>query len=49
MSATAIGRALGGKDHTTVLHGCRNIENKLNVEPNLRRDVVTIREALQGG
>lgn len=49
MSATAIGRALGGKDHTTVLHGCRTIENKLNVEPNLRRDVVTIREALQGG
>ena len=45
MGATAIGRLLGGKDHTTVLHGCRNIENQQNVNDRLRLDILKIRES----
>ena len=41
-----IGRLLGGKDHTTVLHAHRRIGHRINVDPHLRRDVVNIREAL---
>jgi chromosomal replication initiator protein len=46
LGATAIGRVLGGKDHTTVLHGCKTIENQQNVDNNLRRDIIKIRETL---
>ena len=46
LGATAIGRVLGGKDHTTVLHGCKTIENQLNIDAGLRRDVIKVREAL---
>lgn len=48
MGATAIGRLLGGKDHTTVLHGCRTIENQQNVNEKLRLDILKIRESLAG-
>lgn len=48
MGATAIGRLLGGKDHTTVLHGCRTIENQQNVNDRLRMDILKIRESLAG-
>lgn len=46
MGATAIARALGRKDHTTALHGCKHIENLLNLDSRLRRDVITVREGL---
>ncbi|MCH8063040.1 MAG: chromosomal replication initiator protein DnaA [Chloroflexi bacterium] len=46
MGATAIARVLGRKDHTTALHGCKNIEKLLNLDARLRRDVLTVREAL---
>ncbi|MDA0769074.1 MAG: hypothetical protein BZY79_02915 [SAR202 cluster bacterium Casp-Chloro-G4] len=48
LGATAIGRILGGKDHTTVLHGCRTIENQQNVNDKLRLDILKIRESLAG-
>ncbi|MDP6070671.1 MAG: helix-turn-helix domain-containing protein, partial [SAR202 cluster bacterium] len=43
---TAIGRVLGGKDHTTVGHGCDRIAVQLGVDSALRRQVANIREAL---
>ena len=46
MGATAIARVLGRKDHTTALHGCKNIEKLMNLDARLRRDVLTVREAL---
>ena len=48
MGATAIARALGRKDHSTVLHGCRTIESHQNADPKLRRDILHVREALVG-
>ena len=49
MGATAIARALGRKDHSTVLHGCKTIENHQNVDAKLRRDILQVREALPQG
>ena len=46
MGATAIARALGRKDHSTVLHGCKTIENYQNADAKLRRDILTVRETL---
>ena len=46
MGATAIARALGRKDHSTVLHGCKTIENHQNVDAKLRRDILRVRETL---
>ena len=46
MGSTAIARALGRKDHSTVLHGCKTIENYQNADAKLRRDILTVRETL---
>ena len=46
LSLSAIGRVLGGKDHTTVLHACQRITNQLPVDAHLRRDVLNIRGTL---
>ena len=46
MTATAIGRLLGGKDHSTVLHACSRISSEMDVEPRLRQDVFNIRASL---
>ena len=43
---TAIGRVLGGKDHTTVMHGCTRIANQLIVDPQLRRSIINIKDTL---
>ncbi len=49
LGASAIGRILGGKNHTTVLRGSRTIETRQNVDANLRHDIIAIRRAIQEG
>ena len=46
LGQTDIGRALGGKDRTTVKHGCERIANQQNVDAQLRRDIISIRQAI---
>ena len=46
LGLATIGEVLGGKDHTTVRHGCDRITNQLSVDASLRRDVINIREML---
>ena len=46
LGLATIGEVLGGKDHTTVRHGCDRITNQLSVDASLRRDVINIRETL---
>ncbi|MET4529167.1 helix-turn-helix domain-containing protein [Bradyrhizobium sp. JR18.2] len=41
-SLPEIGRRFGGKDHTTVLHGSRVIEQKMNKDPNFARTVAAL-------
>jgi len=45
-SLPQIGEALGGRDHTTVLYGCEKITDLLETDDGLRRQIITIREAL---
>ncbi len=46
MSLVEIGRELGGRDHSTVLHGCDKIAGDLQTDQRLRRDVDSIRQLL---
>jgi chromosomal replication initiator protein len=41
-----IGEALGGRDHSTVLHGCEKIEREMAENDDFRRDVGALRELL---
>ncbi|MBI3522313.1 MAG: chromosomal replication initiator protein DnaA [Chloroflexi bacterium] len=41
-----IGEALGGRDHSTVLHGCEKIEREMAGSDEFRRDVSALREQL---
>ncbi|MEE9277449.1 MAG: chromosomal replication initiator protein DnaA [Dehalococcoidia bacterium] len=45
-SYAQIGRLLGGRDHTTVLHGFKRIETLLESDPDVRRDIMEIRAAI---
>ncbi len=45
-SLPEIGRELGGRDHTTVLHGWEKIKAEVEVDDELRKAVLAIREAL---
>ena len=41
-----IGEVLGGRDHSTVLHGCEKIEREMAENDEFRRDVGALREML---
>ena len=41
-----IGRLLGGRDHTTVLHGCGKIIAEMDTNPQLRNSIEKIRQKL---
>ncbi len=41
-----IGQALGGRDHTTVLHGSQKMSREIEKKNSLRRDLIAIRESL---
>lgn len=42
-----IGAQLGGRDHTTIMHGCARVSQALASDPLLRADLATIHAALQ--
>jgi chromosomal replication initiator protein len=48
-SLMEIGRELGGRDHTTVLHGWEKIKHEVEADDRLRRDILTVRERLLSG
>ncbi len=48
-SLVEIGRTLGGRDHTTVLHGIEKIEKDLHTDNQLRSRIIAIQEALLTG
>jgi chromosomal replication initiator protein len=47
-SLMEIGQALGGRDHSTVLHGCEKINREVNEDSALRKEVLAIRQQLVG-
>ena len=48
LTLKATGIALGGKDHTTVMHACVRIAALANEDPALRQDLINVRESLDG-
>lgn len=45
-SFSEIGRELGGRDHSAILRGCQKIASEIDTTPQLRHDVIEIREKL---
>jgi chromosomal replication initiator protein len=46
-SLPEIGRRFGGRDHTTVLHAVRKIENLVNNDVSLAEEIELLRRQLQ--
>jgi chromosomal replication initiator protein len=47
-SLPEIGRRFGGRDHTTIMHGVRKIEDLMTTDSQLSDDLLRLRRALQG-
>lgn len=45
-SLPQIGDAIGGRDHTTIMHGWEKISSKIEQDDKLRREMLSIREML---
>jgi len=45
-SLPQIGQVLGGRDHTTVMHGCEKVADLIERDDRLRRQVLQIRQQL---
>jgi chromosomal replication initiator protein len=45
-SLPAIGDALGGRDHTTIMYGCEKIADQIERDDSLRRQLIQIRERM---
>jgi chromosomal replication initiator protein len=45
-SLCAIGEAFGGRDHGTVLHACRLVKDRMEVDPNIRQVVSYLEKQL---
>ena len=45
-SLMEIGRFLGGRDHTTIIHGFEKISSDVNTDARLRQEIMTIRDRL---
>jgi chromosomal replication initiator protein len=46
-SLFAIGRQLGGRDHTTIMHGCSTVAQRMESDPRARADVAAARALLR--
>ena len=44
--SAAIGEAFGGRDHGTVLHACRLVKDRMEVDPNVRQVVSYLEKQL---
>ena len=45
-SLSAIGDAFGGRDHGTVLHACRLVKDRMEVDANVRHAVSYLEKQL---
>src|SRR3990172_3580173 len=45
-SLPEIGQVLGGRDHTTIMHGCEKISNLIETDEGTRRQYMALRERL---
>ena len=48
LSTTNIGQILGGRDHTTVMHGCEKIEDEMERNLSFKRRIEELAELVRG-
>ena len=48
MALTDVGKAFGGRDHTTVLYACERVREMMDVDPEYKRTVEDLEERLRG-
>ncbi len=48
LSLPDIGEAFGGRDHTTVMHACRKVEELKSSDGGIHRDLVVLQQILKG-
>jgi chromosomal replication initiator protein len=48
LSLPAIGKHFGGRDHTTVMHACKRVEELTETDPRLALAIAEIASALSG-
>lgn len=48
LSFPVIGRELGGKDHTTIMHGVKKIQKEATTDKNIQQDLISIKEMIYG-
>lgn len=46
LKLTQIGKEIGGRDHSTVIHACEKIANNIDYDPSLRRKILDIQHNL---
>ena len=46
-STTELGMEFGGRDHTTVMHGCQKIEERLKAEPSLETTIQKLHKLIK--
>jgi chromosomal replication initiator protein len=46
-SLNTIGEAFGGRDHGTVLHACRHVRDRMEVDQHIRQTVSYLEKQLQ--
>jgi chromosomal replication initiator protein len=46
-STTEIGQAFGGRDHTTVMHACQRIEERLRADPALDTKIESLKRKIK--
>ncbi|MGI6238039.1 MAG: chromosomal replication initiator protein DnaA [Christensenellales bacterium] len=49
LSTTAIGRELGNRDHTTVMHGCDRITQAMQKDPTFRKSIDELKDTIVNG
>ena len=45
-SLETIGKAVGGRDHSTVVHGIKKVADDITVDKSVERQVATIRKKI---
>ncbi|MDR2377737.1 MAG: chromosomal replication initiator protein DnaA, partial [Puniceicoccales bacterium] len=48
-SLVEIGQTFGGRDHGTVIHACKAVENMMEQDPTIKRSVEHLKQTLQKG
>jgi len=46
LTPTKVGRLLGGRDHSTVIHGAGKINGEVTENGQIRQDILAIKEAI---